>query len=384
LAAPASRQVPACWIFEAPRLEKPGAFKVRSDLRGGTGRPAARRLWASRPAAAPLRSFRMKKKVLVTREVFDETLAYLSEHADVASNQADVKWSADELAARLQGVDAALIQSSDRIDDALLARCPGLKAVCSASVGYNHVDVEACTRHGVMATNTPGVLTDSVADMSICLTLATLRRLGEGERWVRQRSWPGTHLKQLLGHDLHHATVGICGMGRIGQAIARRLRGFECKLLYTVRNRLDAQTEAAFGLSFASKQDLLRASDVVILILPYTPQTHHFIGADELALMKPTAVLINMARGGIVDDTALAHALKGGTIWAAGLDVYENEPKVNPALFELDNVVLSPHIASATEPTRTGMAMMAARNCVAAIAGEAPPNLLNPEAFGKR
>jgi lactate dehydrogenase-like 2-hydroxyacid dehydrogenase len=325
----------------------------------------------------------MKKKVLVTREVFDETLAYLAQHADVTSNQADVKWSPDELAARLQGVDVALIQSSDRIDEALLSRCPGLKAACSASVGFNHIDVDACTRHGVMATNTPGVLTDSVADMTVCLTLATLRRLGEGERWVRRKNWPGTHLKQLLGHDLNHATVGICGMGRIGQAIAKRLRGFDCKLLYSVRRRLDPQTEAATGVAFASKQELLRQSDVVILILPYTPETHYYIGAAELSMMKPTAVLINMARGGIVDDTALAQALKARTIWAAGLDVYENEPTVNPALFELDNVVLSPHIGSATEPTRQGMAMTAARNCVAALSGLEPPNLLNPEALRK-
>jgi gluconate 2-dehydrogenase len=321
----------------------------------------------------------MKKKVLVTRAVFDETLAYLAQHFDITSNQADEKYPPDELAAMLQGMDAAVITSTDRVDDALLSRCPGLKAVCSASVGYNHIDVAACTRHGVMATNTPGVLTDSVADMTVCLTLATLRRLGEGERWMRTKQWPGTHLKQLLGHDLHHATVGLAGMGRIGQAIAKRLRGFDCRLLYTTRNRLDPQTEGMIDASYVTKQDLLRQSDVVILILPYTPETHYYIGAAELALMKPTAVLINMARGGIVDDTALAQALKARTIWAAGLDVYENEPKVNPALFELDNVFLSPHIGSATGPTRQGMAMLAARNCVAALTTGAPPNLLNPE-----
>jgi len=321
----------------------------------------------------------MKQKVLVTREVFDETLAYLAQHVEVTANQADAKWGVDELAARLQGMDAVLIQSSDKIDDTLLSRCPGLKAVCSASVGYNHIDVAACTRHGVMATNTPGVLTDSVADMTVCLTLATLRRLSEGERWMRTRQWPGTHLKQLLGQDLHHATVGLAGMGRIGQAIAKRLRGFDCKLLYTTRNRLDPQTEGMIDASYVTKQDLLRQSDVVILILPYTPQTHYYIGAAELAMMRPKAVLINMARGGVVNDEALAQALKARTIWAAGLDVYENEPKVYPALFELDNVLLSPHIGSATEPTRQGMAMLAARNCVAALTTGAPPNLLNPE-----
>ena len=322
----------------------------------------------------------MKKKVLVTREVFDDTLEVLGQHFDVTSNQANVPYSRDEMIARAQGKDALVITTSDRVDEDFLARCPSLQAVCSVSVGFNHIDVQACTRHGVMATNTPGVLTDSVADMAVCLTLATVRRLTEGERLVRARAWEGTHLKQLLGHDLHHATVGICGLGRIGQTIARRLRGFDPKLVYTDLARADPQIEAALGAAYLSKDELLRTADIVILILPYTEQTHYYIGQAELEKMKRSAVLINIARGSIVDDTALVRALKERRIWAAGLDVYENEPKVNPALFELGNVVLSPHIASATEPTRQAMAMLAARNCVAALAGEVPPNLLNPEA----
>ncbi len=321
----------------------------------------------------------MKKKVLVTREVFDETISYLAQHFDVTSNQANVDYSRAQMIERLQGMDGALIATSDRADEDLLTRCPSLKAICSVSVGFNHIDLDACTRHGVMATNTPGVLTDSVADMAICLTLATVRRITEGERMVRARQWQGTHLKQLLGHDLHHATVGICGLGRIGQTIARRLRGFEVKLLYTDLVRADAQIEQSLGATYVAKDDLLRQADIVILILPYTPQTHHYIAAAELAKMKPSSVLINIARGSIVDDTALAQALKARQIWAAGLDVYEDEPKVNPALFELDNVVLSPHIASATEPTRQAMAMLAAQNCVAAFTTGNPPNLLNPE-----
>jgi lactate dehydrogenase-like 2-hydroxyacid dehydrogenase len=246
-------------------------------------------------------------------------------------------------------------------------------------VGFNHIDLDACTRHGVIATNTPGVLTDSVADMALCLTLATVRRLSEGERMVRAKQWKGSHLKQMLGHDLHHATVGVCGFGRIGQAIAKRLRGFDTKVLYTDISRADRKIEDALQATYASKDDLLRQSDIVILILPYTPETHHYIGKAELAKMKASAVLINMARGGIVDDAALADALKAGRMWSAGLDVYENEPVVNPALFELTNVVLTPHIASATETTRRAMAMLAAQNCVAALTGAAPPNLLNPD-----
>jgi lactate dehydrogenase-like 2-hydroxyacid dehydrogenase len=321
----------------------------------------------------------MKPKVLVTREVFDETIEFLARSFDVTSNQAKVDFNREAIIERLQGMDAAVITTSDRIDDEFLSRCPGLKAVCSVSVGFNHIDLDACTRHGVIATNTPGVLTDSVADMALCLTLATVRRLSEGERMVRAKQWKGSHLKQLLGHDLHHATVGVCGFGRIGQAIAKRLRGFDTKLLYTDLNRADRKIEDALQATFASKDDLLQQSDIVILILPYTPETHHYIGKAELARMKASAVLINMARGGIVDDAALADALKAGRIWSAGLDVYENEPAVNPALFDVANVVLTPHIASATEPTRQAMAMLAAQNCVAALTGVAPPNLLNPD-----
>jgi gluconate 2-dehydrogenase len=321
----------------------------------------------------------LKPKVLVTREVFDETIEFLARSFDVTSNQAKADFNREAIIERLQGMDAAVITTSDRIDDEFLSRCPGLKAVCSVSVGFNHIDLDACTRHGVIATNTPGVLTDSVADMALCLTLATVRRLSEGERMVRAKQWKGSHLKQMLGHDLHHATVGVCGFGRIGQAIAKRLRGFDTKLLYTDISRADRKIEDALQATYARKDDLLRQSDIIILILPYMPETHHYIGKAELAKMKVSAVLINMARGGIVDDAALADALKAGRIWSAGLDVYENEPAVNPALFELTNVVLTPHIASATEPTRQAMAMLAAQNCVAALTGGAPPNLLNPD-----
>lgn len=325
----------------------------------------------------------MKKKVLVTREVFDETLEYLSQHFEVTSNQANERFTAEALVRRLQAVEGALISTGERIDEALLAQVPNIRALCSASVGYNHIDLDACTRHGVMATNTPGVLTESVADMAICLTLATLRRLSEGERMVRAGRWQGTHLKELLGQDLHHATVGIAGFGRIGQAIAKRLRGFDTTTLYYSRHRADPAAEQAAQARYVTKDELLRQSDVLILILPYTPETHYFIGRAELDAMKRSAVLVNIARGGIVDDTALAEALRTRRIWAAGLDVYENEPRVNPALFELDNVVLAPHIGSATTPTRVAMTMTAARNLVAALTTGDPPNLLNTDVKGR-
>lgn len=321
----------------------------------------------------------MKPQVLVTREVFDETISFLKSHFTVESNQSDRLFDRDELVAKLQGKTGVQTSSSDKIDDELLAKCPGIIAVCNTAVGYNNIDVEACTQRGIMVTNTPGVLTDSVADYSIGMIVATCRRMTEGEAYLRSGQWKGSFLKQMLGQDVHGATLGIFGFGRIGQAIARRARGFDMKILYHSRNRADALAERESGAAYVGKEELLRTADVVLLILPYTPDTHHYIGAKELSLMKPTAVLVNMARGGIVDDAALVTALKNRTIWAAGLDVYENEPKFDPALLELKNVVLSPHIASASEPTRKAMAMTAAKNLVAAMSGQTPPNLLNPD-----
>ena len=321
----------------------------------------------------------MKQKILVTREVFDETIDFLNSHFEVESNQTDRLYARDELIAKLQGKGGVQTSSSDRIDAELLDRCPTIKAVCNTAVGYNNIDVDACTRHGVMVTNTPGVLTDSVADYSMGLIIATCRRMTEGEAYLRKGEWKGTFLKQMLGQDVHGATLGIFGFGRIGQTIARRARGFDMKILYHSRSRAAAAAENESGAVHVGKEELLRTADVVLLILPFTPETQHYIGAKELALMKPSGVLVNMARGGIVDDAALIEALKKRTIWAAGLDVYENEPRFNAGFLELANVVLSPHIASASEPTRQAMAMTAAKNLAAAFSGEAPPNLLNPD-----
>jgi glyoxylate reductase len=321
----------------------------------------------------------MKQKILVTREVFDETIDFLKGHFEVESNQTDRLYTHDELIAKLQGKDGVQTSSSDRVDAGLLDGCPGIRAVCNTAVGYNNIDVEACTRHGVMVTNTPGVLTDSVADYSLGLIIATCRRMTEAEAHLRKGEWKGTYLKQMLGRDVHGATLGIFGFGRIGQAIARRARGFDMNILYHSRNRAPETAERESGAVHTGKEELLRRADIVLLILPFTPETQHFIGAGELALMKPTAVLINMARGGIVDDSALIEALRKKTIWAAGLDVYENEPRLNPGFLGLANVVLSPHIASASEPTRKAMAMTAAKNLAAALAGQTPPNLLNPD-----
>ncbi|HXF65488.1 MAG TPA: D-glycerate dehydrogenase [Burkholderiales bacterium] len=326
----------------------------------------------------------MKPRILVTREVFDETLDYLAQHCEVESNQADVALDPEALAARLADKEGVMCALTDRIDERLLARAPRLRAVANIAVGYNNIDLAACTARGVMATNTPGVLDETTADLAWALLLAAARRLTEVERRVRAGEWRGWRLKQWLGVDVHHATLGVIGMGRIGQAIARRAAGFEMKVLYHNRTRVAPEVESRLGATYVSKEELLERSDFVVLQVPYSQQTHHLIGAAELRRMKPTAILVNSTRGGVVDDAALVAALKGGVIRAAALDVFENEPDLHPGFLELDNVVLAPHIGSSTEATRRAMAMTAARNLVAALTGGDPPNLLNPEARNNR
>jgi gluconate 2-dehydrogenase len=320
----------------------------------------------------------VKPKVLVTREVFDETLEYLSQYFDVTSNQSDVPMDPGALAAKLSDKQGALITLSDRIDQSLLARCPILKAVCNIAVGYNNIDLEACTKARVIATNTPGVLDDTTGDFTWALILATARRLTEAESYLRKGEWDGWKLKQFLGLDVHHATLGIFGLGRIGQVVAQRAIGFEMKAVYHDVRRMPSEIEKASHASFVTKEALLGQADIVTIHVPYSSATHHLIGKQELEKMKPTAILINASRGGVVDDSALIEALRKGTIAGAGLDVFENEPRFNPRFLKLKNVVLAPHIASSSKATRLKMAMLAAQNLVTALMGRTPPNLLNP------
>ena len=322
-----------------------------------------------------------KPKVLVTREVFDETLACLREHCEVDANQEDIALAPDALAQRLHDKDAVVCSLTDRIDATLLARAPALKVVSNIAVGYNNIDVAACTARGIMATNTPGVLDDSTADLAWTLMLGAARRITEVERYIREGEWKGWRLKQWLGTDVHHATLGIIGMGRIGQAIARRASGFDMQVVYHNRKRVADEIERKLNATWVKFDELLKRSDFVVLQVPSGPETHHLIGAAELALMKPTAILINSTRGGVVDDAALIEALREGTIRAAGLDVFENEPNLNRGFLALDNVVLAPHIGSSTDATRRAMAMTAARNAVAALTGAKPPNLINADAL---
>ena len=323
---------------------------------------------------------RNKPKVLVARAIFPDLLAKLEESFEVRSNQADQVFTPEELEKELESVTGALVTGSERIDSKALSHAKNLKIVANISVGYNNFDVPAITAARVMATNTPDVLTDTTADFGFALLMATARRITESEHWVRAGQWDQWSIvHNPLGMDLHHSTIGIIGMGRIGQGIAKRALGFGMKVIYHNRNRLSEVDEKACGASYISKEELLRTADHVILVVPYTPENHHIIGAKELALMKPTATLVNLARGGIVDDLALAQALKEKKIFAAGLDVFEGEPAVNPELLKLSNVVLTPHIASATEKTRRAMVNLAIDNLCAALEGKRPPSLINAE-----
>ena len=319
----------------------------------------------------------MKPKILVTREIFPETLAYLRQHLDVEDNQSDNMMSAETLAAKLADKVGVMSSGSDKIDAALLAMVPNLKAVCNIGVGYNNIDVNAASQHKIMVTNTPGVLDETVADTAFAYVLATAKRMTESEQFLRNGQWKKNTLTLMLGRDVHHATLGIVGMGRIGQAVARRARGFDMKVIYYNRNRVAADIERDCNAIYVSKQELMKQADFIVLLAPYTPENHHLIGAAEIALMKSDAVLINIARGGIVDEVALIDALKQRKIFGAGVDVFENEPNFRKEFLELSNVVLLPHLGSASENTRLAMANLAAKNLVAALTTGNPPHQVN-------
>jgi gluconate 2-dehydrogenase len=311
------------------------------------------------PTAAP------RPRILVTRAIFPEVAQRLSEHFDVESNAADDDWSAEEIANRLQDKTGALTFGLERIDAALLARCPQLKMCANMTVGYNNFDLAAMSAAGVLGTNAPDVLTETTADFGFALLMATARRVTESEHFLRAGKWTRWQYDMFSGAEVHGSTLGIIGMGRIGQAIARRAAfGFGMQVIYHNRSRLDATVEAECRARYVSKAELLKTADHVMLVVPYSKESHHTIGAAEIALMKPMATLINVARGGIVDDVALAAALREQRIAAAGLDVYEGEPKVHPDLLACSNIVLTPHIASATVGTRRAMAMLAVDNLI--------------------
>jgi len=320
-----------------------------------------------------------KAKILVARSVFPETIARLEQHFEVESNPTDESWSKARFIEKLQGKQGVFTTGSERIDAELLDACPELKICANMAVGYNNFDIDAMTAHGVLGTNAPDVLTETTADFGFALLMATARRIAESEHFLRAGKWTKWAYDMFAGSDIHGATLGIIGMGRIGQGIAKRgAHGFGMQVIYHNRSRLDGGLEADCKARYVSKEELLKTADHVVLVVPYSPASHHTIGAAELALMKPTATLVNIARGGIVDDAALAAALRDRRIAAAGLDVFEGEPKVHPDLLTVPNVVLTPHIASATVPTRRAMAELAADNLIGFLVDRKPVTPLNP------
>ena len=330
-----------------------------------------------------------RQQVLVARAVFPEVLARLAEHFEVDANADDRIFSVPELFARLAGKAGVLATGSERIDMALLEAHPGLRAVCNMAVGHNNIDLEACTARGVLVSNTPDVLTETTADFGFALMMAAARRVTESEHFLRAGQWTKWSFDLFAGAEVHGSTLGVLGMGRIGQAIARRgALGFGMPVIYHNRSRLDASIEQQLGARWVDKAELLSEADHLVIVVPYSAASHHLIDASALAQMKPGATLTNIARGGVVDDAALAVALREKRIAAAGLDVFEGEPQVHPDLLTVPNIVLTPHIASASIAMRRAMADLAADNLIAALgcgprAGR-PPTALNAQVLALR
>ena len=324
-----------------------------------------------------------RANVLVTRAIMEEPTRILRERFDVTIHENEVGIPRDELLKLVAGRQAIITMLTEKVDAELLDSAgPQLKIVANHAVGFDNIDVAACTAAGVLATNTPDVLTETTADTAFALLMAAARRVGEGERLLRSRTpWIWGPL-MMLGQDIHHKTIGIVGFGRIGQAVARRARGFGMRVVYSDTVRLPADVEAETGAERRELDDLLAEADFISIHTNLTPETRHLFDAEAFAKMKPTAVLVNTSRGPVVDERALADALTSGEIFAAGLDVFEREPEVEERLLSLENVVVIPHLGSATVDTRDAMGHLVVRNVFAALDGERPPTLLNPDALG--
>jgi glyoxylate reductase len=328
---------------------------------------------------------RTRPPVLVTRRLPQEALDRIAARCDMALYDGEGAMPRDRLLAEVAGKAGAITLLTDRVDEEFLdAAGPQLTIVANYAVGFDNIDVQACTRRGVLACNTLGVLTETTADIAFALMMAAARRIAEGDRFLRSGvPWIWGPL-MMLGQDVHHATLGIVGFGRIGQALARRARGFSMRVLYYDTDRPPTEVEQELAAEYRDLEDLLRESDFVSVHASLTPQTRHLINAARLAIMKPTAVLVNTSRGPVIDEQALARALTQGQIFAAGLDVFEREPDVHPGLLACENAVLIPHLGSATVTTRLAMANLAADNLLAALVDRRPPALLNPEAWQER
>ncbi len=325
----------------------------------------------------------MKPKVLVTRRIYERPLQILQEQAEVVMNPHDRALTPQEIIEALPGTQALLAMGGDAMTAEIFAAGKDLKIVANNAVGFNNIDLNAAIRFKIAATNTPDVLTDTTADLTFALILGVARRIAEADRFVRAGKWKGWTPSLMLGSDVHGKILGIVGLGRIGSAVARRGQGFNMKILYSDIRRLDPAIEQQHQLQFMPLRELLQAADFVTLHVPLTPETRHLIGKEQFGVMKKSAFLINASRGPVVDEKALVEALQAKTIAGAGLDVFEAEPKVSPELLSMDQVLLAPHIGSATDETREAMALRAVNNILAALRGEIPPNILNPEIYKK-
>src|SRR5579864_8844163 len=323
----------------------------------------------------------MKPHILVTKRIYPEAIEYLKEHAELDYAASDDGLSAEELLARARGKQGLVSQLTDKFTATVIDQLDGVRVIANVAVGFDNVDVPAATRRGILVTNTPDVLTDTTADFAFALLMAAARRVVEGNQFVHDGKWTKWRIDLLVGQDVHHRTLGIFGMGRIGQAMARRGAGFAMRILYHDAVRMPEALERELGAEFVTAEHLLRESDFVSLHVPLLPQTRHMMGAEQFRMMKPTAILVNASRGPVVDEAALADALEKRVIAGAGIDVFENEPRVHPTLLTLESAVLAPHIASASVDTRKKMSMMAAENAVTALDGRRPANLLNEEAW---
>jgi glyoxylate reductase len=324
-----------------------------------------------------------RANVLVTRPIMEEPTRILRERCDLTIHENEFGIPRDELLKLVAGRQAIITMLTEKVDAEVLDSAgPQLKIVANHAVGFDNIDVAACTAAGVLATNTPDVLTETTADTAFALLMAAARRVGEGERFLRSRTpWIWGPL-MMLGQDVHHKTIGIVGFGRIGQAVARRARGFGMRVVYSDTVRLPAEVEAETGAERRELDDLLAEADFISIHTNLTPETRHLFDAEAFAKMKPAAVLVNTSRGPVVDERALADALTSGEIFAAGLDVFEREPEVEERLLSLENAVVIPHLGSATVDTRDAMGHLVVRNVFAALDGERPPTLLNPDALG--
>jgi lactate dehydrogenase-like 2-hydroxyacid dehydrogenase len=325
----------------------------------------------------------MKPKVFITRPVQQLAIDRIAERCDVRVHPEDEAIDPQQLIENIRDVDAVM-PIGVRISAEVIAAASKLRIVANVGAGYDNVDVEACTRRGILVTNTPDVVTEATADMAFALMLSTARRVVEGDRYVRDGSWKRWQWNLLWGLQIHGKTLGLYGFGRIARAVARRSLGFSMRILYHARHRAYAHVEKELGAELVDRETLLRESDFISVHVPLTPDTLHSIGAPQFALMKPTSVVINTARGKVIDEEALAEALRSHRIAGAGLDVFENEPKVHPSLLALSNVVLVPHIGTATSETRLQMALRTVDNLLAALDGKRPPDLLNPEVLEQR